>query len=242
MVTYMTRVKRPSIKTRPRVQNASATSPLLRRALLLLAAGRSASAMTTSKPTVTFVTGNAKKLEEVRLSLSKGGAELPFTLTNQKVDLPELQGEPEEISAEKCRLAAERVGGPVMVEDTSLCFNALNGLPGPYIKWFLEKTGHTGLNNLLAAYDDKSAYAQTIFGFSAGPGKEVHLFDGRLPGKIVPARGPPDFGWDPVFQPDGYEQTYAEMDKSEKTAISHRTLSLNKLQEWLMANADSLPR
>ena len=43
--------------------------------------------------------------------------------------------------------------GPVMVEDTSLCFNALGGLPGVYIKWFLEKTGHEGLNNLLAAYE-----------------------------------------------------------------------------------------
>ena len=100
-----------------------------------------------------------------------------------------------------------------------------------------------GLVNLLAAYDDKSAYAQTIFGFTAGPGEEVHLFDGRLPGTIVPARGPPDFGWDPVFQPDCCPQkTYAEMEKAEKTAISHRTLSLQKLQAWLLANAASLPR
>lgn len=54
------------------------------------------------------------------------------------------------------------------------------------------------MNNLLAAYDDKSAYAQTIFSFCAGPGEAVHTFDGRLPGKIVPARGALDFGWDPV--------------------------------------------
>ena len=110
-----------------------------------------------SRPTVTFVTGNAKKLEEVRQIL--GGDSLPVAIVSQKVDLPELQGEPSEISAEKCRLAAAQVGGPVMVEDTSLCFTALGGLPGPYIKWFLEKTGHAGLNNLLAAYDDKSAHA-----------------------------------------------------------------------------------
>ena len=44
----------------------------------------------------------------------------------------------------------------------------------------------------------------------------------RLQGKIVPARGPTDFGWDPVFQPDGFEQTYAEMDKAVKNTISHR--------------------
>jgi Ham1 family len=47
--------------------------------------------------------------------------------------VPELQGEPDEIATEKCKLAAAQVGGPVIVEDTSLCFNALGGLPGPYM-------------------------------------------------------------------------------------------------------------
>jgi hypothetical protein len=56
----------------------------------------------------------------------------------------------------------------------------------------LEKTGHTGLNNLLAAYDDKSAYAQCIFSYSAGPGHTPVVFDGRTAGRIVPARGPAD--------------------------------------------------
>jgi len=202
-------------------------------------------ASSSSKLSITFVTGNAKKLEEVKLFFAKsspGGdpAALPFSLTNQKIDLPELQGEPEEISREKCRLAAEHAGQAVITEDTSLCFNALNGLPGPYIKWFLEKTGHEGLNNLLAAYEDKSAYAQTIFAFTAGPGEEVHVFDGRRAGKIVPARGPPDFGWDPIFQPDISEKTYAEMEKGEKTEISHRTLSLKQLQDWLMEHAEAI--
>ena len=114
-------------------------------------------------------------------------------------------------------------------------------LPGPYIKWFLEKTGHEGLNNLLAAYEDKSAYAQTIFAFCAGPGQEALTFDGRVPGKIVPARGPPDFGWDPVFLPDGYTETYAEMSKDVKTGMSHRTRSLTLLQGWLLDNAATLP-
>ena len=187
--------------------------------------------MSVTKPQITFVTGNAKKLEEVRQIL--GGEDLAFTLVSQKVDLPELQGEPDEISREKCKLAAQAVGGAVMVEDTSLCFNALCGLPGPYIKWFLEKTGHVGLNNMLAAYDDKTAYAQCIFAYCDGPGTEVHTFVGKTDGKIVPARGPLDFGWDPVFQPDGYETTYAEMAKAEKNKISHRYRSLAKLQAYL---------
>lgn len=75
---------------------------------------------------MTFVTGNAKKLEEVRAIL--GGESLPVEIVSQKIDLPELQGEPDEISKQKCELAAQQVGGPVMVEDTSLCFNALGGL------------------------------------------------------------------------------------------------------------------
>merc|ERR1711879_467124 len=74
-------------------------------------------------------------------------------------------------------------------EDTCLCYNALEGLPGPYIKWFLDKLGHDGLNKMLAGYEDKTAYAQCLFALSAGPGCEVRVFDGRTEGKIVPARG-----------------------------------------------------
>lgn len=81
---------------------------------------------------LTFVTGNAKKLEEIKAIL---GHNFPMKIESVKLDLPELQGEVDEISIEKCKEAARRIKGPVVVEDTSLCFNALNGLPGPYIKW-----------------------------------------------------------------------------------------------------------
>eukprot|EP00405_Crypthecodinium_cohnii_P016844 CAMPEP_0206456562 /NCGR_PEP_ID=MMETSP0324_2-20121206/22446_1 /ASSEMBLY_ACC=CAM_ASM_000836 /TAXON_ID=2866 /ORGANISM="Crypthecodinium cohnii, Strain Seligo" /LENGTH=210 /DNA_ID=CAMNT_0053927529 /DNA_START=42 /DNA_END=674 /DNA_ORIENTATION=- len=186
-----------------------------------------------------FVTGNAKKLEEVKAILASGEKQIPFNVTNRKIDLPELQGaSAEEIAKEKCKLAAQEVNGPVMCEDTSLCFNSLEGLPGPYIKWFLEKLGHDGLNRMLAGWEDKSAYAQCIFTLCAGPGCEVRVFDGRTPGKIVPARGPTDFGWDPVFEPDeGEGKTYAEMDKAAKNVISHRGRSLALLRSWLIENA-----
>lgn len=148
------------------------------------------------KMKITFVTGNKGKLDEV---ISILGDSLPFELVSMKLDLPELQGEPEKVSIEKCRLASLQVNGPVMVEDTSLCFNALGGLPGVYIKWFLEKTGHEGLNNLLAAYEDKSAYAQCVFSFSEGPSHTPIVFVGRTHGKIVAARGPKDFGLVIIF-------------------------------------------
>jgi inosine/xanthosine triphosphate pyrophosphatase family protein len=60
-------------------------------------------------------------------SYSSGLSSVP--LVSRKIDLPELQGTPEDVSREKCKLAANEVDGPVLVEDTSLCFNALNGLP-----------------------------------------------------------------------------------------------------------------
>ncbi len=103
-----------------------------------------------------------------------------------------------------------------------------------YIKWFLEKTGHGGLNNLLAAYSDKTAYAQCIFSYSQGPDAVPVTFVGRTHGRIVTARGPSNFGWDPVFLPDGFEETFAEMAPATKNTISHRFRSLELLREHLL--------
>lgn len=191
-----------------------------------------------AKPSITFVTGNAKKLEEV-VAILGDGVELPFAVGNRKLDLPELQGEPEDIAREKCKLAAEAAQGAVMCEDTLLCFEAMGGLPGPYCKWFLAKLGHDGLNRMLAGFDSKRAYAQCLFALCAGPGQPVRLFDGRTYGNIVPPRGDNQFGWDPVFEPDeSAGLTYAEMDKAAKNAISHRGRALRELRAWLLANAD----
>ncbi|XP_059632228.1 inosine triphosphate pyrophosphatase-like [Cornus florida] len=74
-------------------------------------------------------------------------------------------------------------------------------------QWFLQKIGREGLNNLLIAYEDKSAYTVCVFSFALGPNADPKTFLGKTTGKIVPPKGPKDFGWDPVFQPDGYDQT-----------------------------------
>lgn len=162
------------------------------------------------------------------------GDTLPFAVEAVKLDLPELQGPPESIAKEKCRLAAREIGGAVMVEDTCLCFNALAGLPGPYIKWFLEGVGHDGLNTMLDGFDDRSAYAQCTFAYTPGPEYEPLVFVGKTPGQIVRPRGPQDFGWDPIFQPDGFAETYAELDKTVKNTISHRYRALDALRKYLL--------
>ncbi|XP_029474836.1 inosine triphosphate pyrophosphatase isoform X2 [Rhinatrema bivittatum] len=126
---------------------------------------------------VVFVTGNAKKLEEVVQIL---GDKFPCKLVAQKIDLPEYQGEPDEISIQKCLEAVKQVQGPVIVEDTCLCFNAFGGLPGPYIKWFLGNLKPEGLHRMLAGFEDKSAYALCTFAFSTGnPEDPVQLFRGK---------------------------------------------------------------
>merc|ERR1712018_393427 len=88
-----------------------------------------------SKPTITFVTGNAKKFEQY---LAIFGPDFPYDIVRKDIDMPELQGTSQEICTNKCLQAYKLVSnaGPVIVQDESLCFNAMHGLPGPYIKWF----------------------------------------------------------------------------------------------------------
>ncbi|KAF8318478.1 Ham1-like protein [Clavulina sp. PMI_390] len=190
-----------------------------------------------------FVTGNAMKLKEVKAFL--GEEPNPrFTLVNQSLDLPEVQGTTQEVAIEKCKRAAQLVNGPVLVEDTALCFDAMNGLPGPYIKWFLKELGPEGLHTMLNGFSNKGAVALCTFAYSPGPPKddptkdpEVLLFEGRTQGTVVPPRGPPVFGWNPIFEVNGEGKTYAEMSTEEKNKISHRSRALASLRTYL----DSLP-
>lgn len=174
-----------------------------------------------------FVTGNKGKLREVNHILKDN------PITNQDVDLEEIQGSIEEIAEHKARTAANFVKGPVLVEDTALEFNAMKGLPGPYIKWFLKKLDNDGLVKMLEGFEDKGARAICTFAYCAGPGEEVKLFQGINEGSIVPPTGPPDFGWNPIFKPNGYDQTYAEMTADLKNSVSHRKLAMDKLVPFL---------
>lgn len=191
--------------------------------------------------TITFVTGNENKLKEVLAILKEGSSadESPlknYEIVNKSIDLEEVQGTIDEVTIHKAKLAAEKLGGPVLVEDTCLGFHAFNNLPGPYIKWFVKSIGLQGLVDMLYKFEDKGASAICTFGYCDGPGAEVKLFQGVTEGKIVESRGPTTFGWDSIFQPNNYDETYAEMDKSIKNSISHRFKALDKVRDYLKDN------
>ena len=158
------------------------------------------------------------------------------------IDLPELQGQPEDIVRGKLKLALEKskdLEGPVLVEDTSLCFNAYGGLPGPYIKYFLKAIKQEGLYKMACAFEDHSAYAQSIFGLQKDEKSEPHLFIGKTEGEIVSPRGQKNFGlsgWDPCFKPNCSTKTYAEMEEDEKNKINHRGKSIKALIDYLKIN------
>lgn len=175
---------------------------------------------------ICFITGNKNKLREAQAILRD------CEILDEDIELPELQGESEDIVKEKAKLAAKELNKPVFVEDTCLCFNALNGMPGPYIKHFIEKIGREGLVRLLLGYENKSAKGIAIIGYCE-LGKEPKIFEGIVKGKIVEPRGESGFGWDPIFIPEGHEKTFAEMSSEEKNAISHRKKALEKFRDFL---------
>ena len=186
-----------------------------------------------------FVTGNAKKQREVNAILSAEQMS-PFRVTHVDIDLPELQGDPIDIAKAKCREAAKRIGGAVVIEDTSLCFSALNGLPGPYIKWFVDDLGNDGLYKLLAGHEDHSAYCQCALAFSAGPGTEPLVFVGRTDGEIVAPIGEGGFGWDAIFLPEDSDVHFAEMTMEEKNKISHRARAFKQFVAHCKEHEDQM--
>ena len=191
---------------------------------------------------INFVSGNKNKLRELNEILSENFKDI--IVKQLDIDLPELQGISEDIVRGKLKLAIEKskgLEGPVLVEDTSLCFNAYGGLPGPYIKYFLKSIKQEGLYKMACAFEDHSAYAQSIFGLQKNGNSEPHLFIGKTDGEIVSPRGQKNFGlsgWDPCFKPNCSSKTYAEMEEDEKNKISHRGKSSKALIDFIKNNDD----
>jgi inosine triphosphate pyrophosphatase len=173
-----------------------------------------------------FVTGNKEKFREVKHILDG------FDVEQLEIDLPELQGEPDDIVKEKASIAAEKTKKTVFVDDASLCFNALSGLPGPYVKDFIKKIGIKGLYELANKYPDNTAIALVSIGYCE-PGKKPLVFQGKVKGKIVSPRGDTRFQWDQILMPEGYDITFSQMSMEDKNKISHRKLAFEEFRKWL---------
>jgi non-canonical purine NTP pyrophosphatase (RdgB/HAM1 family) len=177
-------------------------------------------------PAITFITGNMNKVAQVAKFLN-------IPLAHHKLDLDELQSlDLHRIVEHKAKQAYELLQKPVLVEDVSLRFTAMGRLPGPFIKWFIEEIGTTGLAKLAAGLPSQEAHCQVCYGLYDG--REMHFFDGEMHGRIAPApRGNGGFGFDAIFINDGYDMTRAEMNEGDYRKTSHRAAGLIKLQAFL---------
>jgi len=172
-----------------------------------------------------FITGNKNKFSEVKAIIPN--------VEQLDIDLPEIQDiDAKKIISAKLLEALNYKQAEFIVEDTSLYLECLNGLPGPLIKWFMKTIGNDGLFNIAEKLGNNKAEAKTIIGYAKNP-KEIYYFEGSVKGKIVSPRGKSGFGWDPIFQPEGFSKSFAELTPEEKNKISMRRIALNKLKEFL---------
>jgi inosine triphosphate pyrophosphatase len=173
-----------------------------------------------------FITGNKNKFAEVK-------AILP-SVKRLDIDLPEIQDlDAKKIIRTKLLEALNHKQAEIIVEDTSLYFDCLNGLPGPLIKWFLKTIGNDGLFNIVEKLGNAKVEAKTIIGYAKNPNK-IYYFEGSIKGTIISPKGESDFGWDPIFQPEGFSKSFAELTREEKNEISMRRIALNKLEKFIL--------
>lgn len=162
-----------------------------------------------------FVTGNPSKLVEARRLAGRALAAIAL-------DLPEIQSlDMEEVLRAKAWHAWQTVQQPVVVEETGLELAALNGFPGPLVKWMLEAVGAEGIARTALALSDPRAKAVCLLMWTDGV--RTVLARGETAGDLVlPPRGQNGFGWDPVFRPEGKIRTYGELPDEEKDRVGHR--------------------
>ena len=156
----------------------------------------------------------------------------PVDLDLQEIQTTDLH----ELVKFKLRQAYEHVQAPVIVEDTSLYFEAWNELPGPLVKLFLKNISLSGMVKALDEFNNNLASAACCLGFTKD-GKSIHLFEGKVKGHIVEPRGSQRFGWDSIFLPAGYQQTFGEMSSQEKHQISPRGAAGKKFKDFLTLQA-----
>jgi inosine triphosphate pyrophosphatase len=191
-----------------------------------------------TKKTIKFITGNVNKYNEVREFLKED-----YDVKMVEMDLPEIQGTIREIIVNKVKVASMIVDGNFIVEDSSLQYFAMNGMPGPYIKWFYNAIGNDGLVKMINGFEDQNASAVSSIAFCQATNKNdrdvesvITIFQGVIPGKIVDPKGANGFCWDKIFVPHENNNeglTFAQMSHDKKNEMSHRRLALNKLIKYL---------
>ncbi len=157
---------------------------------------------------VVFVTGNSHKIKYFSEMVG-------FKVPNLIKDIQEVQSSDiREVIEYKAKQAYDYANQPILVEDTRLSFQALGGLPGTFIKWFLADLGVDGLCKMLNGFSDRSAVAGAAFAYYDG--KIMKIFEKELIGKIAKKpKGSSGFGWNSIFKPDGTSMTLGEMDEDE---------------------------
>lgn len=178
-----------------------------------------------------FVTGNNAKFAEA-VKLIPG-------LKQAKLDVPEIQSDSlEEVARFSIEYAFKELGEACFVEDAGLFIDALKGFPGLYSRYILDTIGNVGVLKLMEGAKNRKAHFETCVAYHDG--KEIHVFRGRVDGTIAEAvRGNQvgNFGFDPVFIPEGREKTFAE-DFEYKQSVSHRRIGLEKFLEFLQKGKD----
>jgi XTP/dITP diphosphohydrolase len=194
-----------------------------------------------------FATNNKHKLEEVRQILGSRVEVLSLNDIGCDVDIPETGKTLEENALMKARFVWEKYHLNVFADDTGLEVDALNGAPGIYSARYasLENVGSntpashdseanmTRLLRELGENNNRRARFRTVFALIIN--NEQHLFEGIVNGEITHQRsGVEGFGYDPIFRPDGYDKTFAELGSEIKNKISHRARATIKLCDYLM--------
>lgn len=176
---------------------------------------------------ILFVTGNEGKFREAQDILGTKNIELI-----QNTDgYPELQeDELEPIASYGAKWVAEKLQKPVIVDDSGLFINILNGFPGPYSAYVEKKLGNNKILKLMEGETNRDAVFKSTIGYCE-PGKKSLVFTGIVKGNIsFEERGKNGFGYDPIFEYNG--KTFGEMENEMKNQISHRAHALNNFFEW----------
>ena len=190
------------------------------------------------KRKLVFATNNAHKLEEVAAILGDKVELLSLNDIDCHTDIPETAETLEGNALLKSSCIYRNYQLDCFADDTGLEVEALNGAPGVYTSRYAEGEGHDAQANMrkllheLEGKENRKAQFRTAISLILD-GKE-YLFEGVIKGEIIKEkRGDSGFGYDPIFKPEGYEQTFAELGNETKNKISHRALAVQKLCEFL---------